>query len=331
MKRMIAFSVLVRLALFAPVPAQAEGIPKLQLSPRSADLGRVDAGAPIEHTFPIKNLGTGILTLEVAARSCACTVAHLGDTRVAPGAETLVRVGYDPHVRAKVVQESAFVVLATNDPKHPRIKLEVLAEIVPPIIVTPSSLEIVEDELGEPAISDLHVEIKGDAGCDGVRSIVTSSDVFHLEKTQETNDGSSVRLTYKVAADPHRIDATSDQEIVLRFDSALIPLVKVPIHAKLAPRVKATPPTALFGIVSAGATPSIKIELKSDGPVGTLEARCPDKDVHVEVLPQSDITWTLNITLSRHDAGKGTLRSKIEVKDGKGFVVLGIPIIAIYQ
>ncbi len=58
---------------------------KIVVEEASHDFGEIWSGAPIQHTFEIKNEGTSVLKLTRVKPSCGCTVANQYDREIAPG------------------------------------------------------------------------------------------------------------------------------------------------------------------------------------------------------------------------------------------------------
>ncbi len=107
----------------------------LQLGPAVAvdqpthDFGRVTEGDKISHVFTIRNGGDAPLVVESVKTSCGCTAAVIKDKTVPPGGRTEVRLTVDTTNRTGQQHKTADVL--TNDPKTPRARLEIQADVVP--------------------------------------------------------------------------------------------------------------------------------------------------------------------------------------------------------
>lgn len=94
------------------------------------DFGEIPADAAVEKDFQITNLGDTELVIEDVSASCGCTAAAVGDSTVAPGETTTVRVSYDPRHNqefGKFVTKQ--VRIKSNDPLVPLAEFTIQADV----------------------------------------------------------------------------------------------------------------------------------------------------------------------------------------------------------
>lgn len=96
----------------------------------TVDLGQIAADKPVEKDFTITNVGTSELVIEDTSASCGCTAAKIGESNLAPGATTLLRVSYDPRVNqefGRFVQKQ--IRIKSNDPLVPLAEFTITADV----------------------------------------------------------------------------------------------------------------------------------------------------------------------------------------------------------
>jgi hypothetical protein len=139
-----------------PPVADSTGVPKLVVDKADHDFGYVEGGTLVRHTFRIRNAGTGTLTLKAGVTTCsACTIANLSKSRVRPGESSEVVVEYAAKSHNPEFRHTAFVL--TNDPKQPRIELNINGKISARFRVDPDRLVFSRVSASEPASADLRV------------------------------------------------------------------------------------------------------------------------------------------------------------------------------
>jgi hypothetical protein len=92
-----------------------------------------------QHDFPIKNVGTAVLTLEVNQTTCTCTGINLSSKNVKPGDTAIATVHYNAE-RATTGPYHQGGTILTNDPENREILLSVKGIFTSPILVQPVSV-----------------------------------------------------------------------------------------------------------------------------------------------------------------------------------------------
>lgn len=94
--------------------------PKLVIGETSFNVGEVKKGSLAQHTFTLKNEGSGILEIKNVAPMCGCTATDFTKT-IAPGQEGKVTLSVDTSTFSGAIAKSAEVY--TNDPQKEQFTL----------------------------------------------------------------------------------------------------------------------------------------------------------------------------------------------------------------
>ncbi|TWU31720.1 DUF1573 domain-containing protein [Novipirellula artificiosorum] len=92
------------------------------------DFGAMAPNDTGEHTFIVKNVGEGDLTLRLGATTCKCTLGSLKTDRLKPGEQTEVLLEWNVKTDSSTFGQSAQVL--TNDPNHYAIDFRVNGRVV---------------------------------------------------------------------------------------------------------------------------------------------------------------------------------------------------------
>ncbi len=133
MEKQIAFIGMLLLTMLIYGCSGKPGIPKIELSATSFDLGDInpDEGKR-EETFFIKNTGSASLKVVSVSTSCGCTEAEVELEEISPGKQTLLTVIYDPSVHPGLVGKiKRIVYVQSNDPLQEEVELELVGNVLP--------------------------------------------------------------------------------------------------------------------------------------------------------------------------------------------------------
>jgi hypothetical protein len=134
----------------------SQGVPKLVVDNKDHDFGYVELGELVRHAFRITNAGAGTLTLKAGVTTCsACTIAKLTKSRVPPGQTAEVVVEYVAKSHRPQFRHTAF--LLTNDPKQPRVELNINGKISTRFRFDPDKLVFSRLAASEPAESEFRI------------------------------------------------------------------------------------------------------------------------------------------------------------------------------
>jgi len=81
--------------MLAGFGAQAQGDELLRLKETEYDFGKIAQGKPVYHSFELINTAKSTLKLDNVSASCGCTTPEWSKDPIAPGAKTLIKVGYN--------------------------------------------------------------------------------------------------------------------------------------------------------------------------------------------------------------------------------------------
>jgi hypothetical protein len=115
---------------------------------RSWDLGVIESGQELRHTFIIRNAGQTPLTLARGPKLCACTITDLPAEPVPPGGQAEVTMRFTESAKSDTLKPGRFskgVRVLTNDPENPDLLLEITATVNRRVSVAPSPLTLLID------------------------------------------------------------------------------------------------------------------------------------------------------------------------------------------
>lgn len=120
---------------------QAAGVPKAEVVGGNVhDFGVMQRNAKSNHRFVVKNVGTGLMELEVVGSTCKCTVGTLQEQSLAPGESTEVYLEWTAKTPSNKFVQSA--TLKTTDPTRGELKLEIQGTVIDFLAAEPSSWNI---------------------------------------------------------------------------------------------------------------------------------------------------------------------------------------------
>ena len=121
----ILLSAFCLIAAFA-VNAQTEAAPLeiLTLKETEFDFGKIPQGKPVYHVFEIMNKSDKPLKLDNVAASCGCTTPEWSREEIAPGATSVIKVGYNAAAEGPFTKDIT-ITYSTNQNKVIKIKGEV--------------------------------------------------------------------------------------------------------------------------------------------------------------------------------------------------------------
>jgi hypothetical protein len=102
-------------------------LPKIQLDTTEFDFGKVSEGKIYEHTFSIKNAGSGTLEIKDIKTSCGCTAALISSKKINAGKTGTLKIELDTANRSGKLSRT--VVIKSNDPVEPEKILTIHADI----------------------------------------------------------------------------------------------------------------------------------------------------------------------------------------------------------
>ncbi len=104
--------------------------PKAKFDKLRHDFGEVKSGELLKTTFKITNEGKQPLRILKTKTSCGCTVSKPAKEVLKPGETTSIEVTFNTQGRSGLQRKTITVI--TNDPRQPRVLLQISANVVRP-------------------------------------------------------------------------------------------------------------------------------------------------------------------------------------------------------
>jgi hypothetical protein len=76
-------------------------IEALGVKETSFDFGKIPQGRPVTHNFEVVNKSTEPLVIDNVEASCGCTTPEWSEAPIAPGASSLIKVGFNASAEGK--------------------------------------------------------------------------------------------------------------------------------------------------------------------------------------------------------------------------------------
>lgn len=232
--------------------------PRLDILNPVFEFDTIPQGEQLEHKYILRNVGDEELEIQRIIPACGCTVPELKESRIQPGAETVLSVQLD--TRGMYGRKEKTVRLYTNDPQLPTALLTLRGEIEPEVLVEPYRLDfgdVIHSTDPEDGIEQgVTIRIR-----DGLRARIgelsTRSKWLEItEKSRVKNRivEASVRLKSEVPIGEFR------DRVVIRVTGAQQRTVNLPVYASIQKQIEVEPPVVAFGVLPA--TGSVQREVK---------------------------------------------------------------------
>lgn len=118
MKRI--YTLLILLASGCFIYAQDATPEILQMKETAFNFGTIPQGKPVYHFFEVTNTGKEPLKIDNVQTSCGCTTPEWSREPIAPGATTMVKVGYNAASEG-VFEKSITILYNQSQAKHVKI------------------------------------------------------------------------------------------------------------------------------------------------------------------------------------------------------------------
>ena len=109
--------------------------PKIECPNPLFDFGEHENVGELKHDFIIRNSGGGVLKLEKVKPTCMCTIAQPKKTELGPGEETTLGVIF--RINGRTGKQSKGIVVESNDPDQPQLRLKISGTAVSPVMFDP--------------------------------------------------------------------------------------------------------------------------------------------------------------------------------------------------
>jgi hypothetical protein len=145
------------LALNRPALETATGKqPEVLVDNESFDFGSVERDTTVRHAFRFTNAGDAVLTLKAGVTTCTrCTISELAKPRVEPGETVDVVVEYTASSLKPQIRQIAPIL--TNDPKRPRVELNILGTVTARYRLVPEEVVLSKVSANETKTADIKI------------------------------------------------------------------------------------------------------------------------------------------------------------------------------
>ncbi len=187
--------------------ANENALPRVEVPELTYKFGNIERGASMSHVFKVRNVGAGMLTVEVGSTTCKCTVGDLSKNEIGPNEETDVLLEWTAKTAAGPFRHGA--TLMTNDPNRSRIELTVLGEVVESSSLSPSEMYFGTVRSGESKkleiflasnldeeVKILNTDIYDEQLASELTLKITSAETSELPFPESTN-GLKISATYQ--------------------------------------------------------------------------------------------------------------------------------------
>lgn len=169
----------LRLASLCLAAAPLHAAPSLHLPRPAHDFGEKRSGDVVEHAFVLENRGDETLRIHRILTSCGCTAPKARRLEIEPGEKTGLEIKLDLHGRSGPQKQN--VTLHTNDPENRTATLSLAGVAVPPIAITPRTLNL--GLIQEAQSAQGVVELKS-----------TTGEPFTITEVDTTGDRVDIRI-----------------------------------------------------------------------------------------------------------------------------------------
>ncbi len=101
--------------------------PRISLSEKRFDFGKIKQGEIVKHDFRITNTGDDLLIINYIRASCGCTAAKPAKTDLKPNESTMLHVEFNS--AHKIGKQIKRVYILTNDKKNPQTTILITGEV----------------------------------------------------------------------------------------------------------------------------------------------------------------------------------------------------------
>ena len=143
-----------------PKPANtavSDAKPKIAVTEKLYNFGKVKQGQSVEHVFEIQNQGNADLVVEEARGSCGCLATVVSANRIAPGGKGQVKATLSTAGRQGKLSKRIFV--TSNDTVDRRLVLSIEGEVAADVVVTPQYLWLKEVKKGDKTSLEFSVTV----------------------------------------------------------------------------------------------------------------------------------------------------------------------------
>jgi HYDIN/CFA65/VesB family protein/ASPM-SPD-2-Hydin domain-containing protein len=202
---------------FIAVIDPSSGCPRIVVTPRSINFGRVGIGAvAASHEVAIRNVGKDPLQVTVSGLSAPFRVADAGVFTVDPHSKKKLKVFFEPI--STLVTTNGQLMITSDDPQHPSAAINLKGRGEPGSLSLPKSLRFGQVRRGRSKSLTLQIRntglglLTGTVNISGVTSPFTASGQLSFSLASGKSQALSVAFEPKTASGPifQTIEVSSD-------------------------------------------------------------------------------------------------------------------------
>jgi len=241
-----AISALLVVAL-VPLARAGDG-PSLVVDEPVKDLGIVESGATVTHTFRLRNEGDSPLEIREVDPDCGCTVVEY-DRWIAPGQTGKVTAAVD--VSTFVGPIAKYLVVLTNDSSNPEMSLAVKVEVRPLVQVYPGYVRFlaVTGDQAQQADQTIWASDVDDFELLKVRSpyAFVEARIREAEEGERRSEGQGRQWVVEVQLASNAPIGPMADHIVVETNHPEKQTVRIPVSGFVRPVLAVSPPFVDFG------------------------------------------------------------------------------------
>ncbi len=266
--RRISFAaglVVIAVALVV-VPLAGQGGPSVGIDAPVADVGIVEVGSTVEHTFTLRNDGDAPLEILEVDPDCGCTVAEY-DAVIPAGASGRVTAVVD--VTTFVGPIAKYLRVVTNDRQNPELTLAIKAEVRPQVQIDPGYVRFltVVGAAAERADQTIWAVDIPNFEIRRVRSPYPFVEARARQATEEeeSSSGQGKQWIVEVALAPNAPIGPMADHLEIETNHPDRPVVRIPVSGFVRPVLAASPPFVDFGQREVTGPVHASIQIKNFG------------------------------------------------------------------
>ncbi len=241
---------LLAICLTLPLLAQGESGPKAELVQPVIDFEIVPKGKVLDHTFEIRNAGTGDLKIVNVTPACGCTVVDY-DRVISPGSVGKVAAKVDTSDFTGPISKT--IAVKTNDPATPQIQLVVKAKVQPYVGIEPGFARYiyVQGEVMRPIAQTIWAQDGKPMTITGVKSPYDYLKVSYRKASEQERkkevEHEGQQWVVDIELDQYAPVGPLRQYVEVTFDHPEQKSARIPISGFVRPRQFVTPDKVDFG------------------------------------------------------------------------------------
>ncbi|MFO7892099.1 MAG: DUF1573 domain-containing protein [Longimicrobiales bacterium] len=245
----------------APGTAAVEGEPRLELEPRTRDVGEVREGRTVTAVYSLRNAGDGVLRIARARPRCrSCMTVKLSRRDVPPGEAARLEVTYE--VRDVSGPFARYVVIESNNPSDPSVSVMMAGVAVPEFAVEPAEVDFGEVPSGAGADAEA-VLTRNFGGEPVVSQPAEAPDWLDVDVAAEREPGGPVKVTLRVPPGVPPGDYAG--EVRLPVNGTVRSELVLKARARVVGAVRLAEDELFFGMVPAGESARKSVVLETEG------------------------------------------------------------------